>query len=267
MLGTYVRQHSIDLLLEAFLKNGGRQVVSLGGGSDTRPFNLLQRAEFSSTIVIHELDFQVSTARKVSTIKANKQLHHVIPVKSTDESEIHTTNYHLHAKDLRELNASSPLLPGMDPSLPTLVLSECCLCYLEPGESDGVMDWLVKNFQTGLGMILYEPIGGNDQFGVVMKENLAMRGISLPTLNKYPTLLSQTNRLQAWGFTALSRAADMDYIHNNWLDDEDKQRIDNLEFLDEREELDLLLKHYCVAWAVTRNTSFHDAWLAFKSNS
>lgn len=116
-------------------------------------------------------------------------------------------------------------------------------------------------------MVLYEPIGGNDQFGVVMKENLAMRGISLPTLNKYPTLLSQTNRLQAWGFNGFSKAADMDYIHNNWLDDEDKQRIDNLEFLDEREELDLLLKHYCVAWALTSNTPFHNAWLAFKSNS
>ena len=37
-------------------------------------------------------------------------------------------------------------------------------------------------------------------------------------------------------------------IWQKWLRDDEKERIAGLEFLDELEELDMLLKHYCVAW-------------------
>lgn len=268
--GTYIRQYSVDRLVKEFLRHGGKQVISLGSGSDTRPFHLLTDPELNNKgeIIIHEIDFPVSTKRKVTTIKANKELFDIINLDEECESEIHTPNYHLHAKDLREFSETSPLLPGMDSTLPTLVLSECCLCYLEPGESDRVVHWFKHNFQgSGLAMVLYEPLGGNDQFGVVMMQNLSMRGISLPTLHKYPTLEAQIERLQAWGFDGFSRSADIQFIHENWLEEQDKARIDQLEFLDEIEELNLLLRHYCVTWAVTDNMPCKDSWdLQFPSN-
>jgi [phosphatase 2A protein]-leucine-carboxy methyltransferase len=251
--GTYVRNKSIDLLLEEFAKTGERkQIISLGSGSDTRPFHVLDKYP---DIIYHEIDFAVSTSRKVRAILGNEELtrrvgKNVSSIEKTDE--LHTEKYHLHALDLRTLAQDSGLLPHMDSSLETLVISECCLCYLEPAQSEMVINWLVASFTKGLGIVLYEPISKNDSFGEIMIHNLAQRGISLPTLTKYPTLQSQIERLKTHGFQ-WAYSADVHTIHDRWLEKNDRKRIDGLEFLDEREEMNLLLQHYCVVWGGTSN--------------
>lgn len=204
------------------------------------------------------------TKKKAHTIAETSLLSKVIyqnnpPPPTTSDNrphEIHTSDYHLHGCDLRTLNKDSDLLPGMDSSIPTLVISECCLCYLQPDESDKVFEWLVRHFQNGLGVILYEPIGGGDQFGEVMIENLASRGISLPTLKKYPTLQSEITRLdeRSLATNGFAKACDMMYIYEYWISVQERARIARLEFLDEIEELSLLLKHYCVAWTVANGS-------------
>jgi [phosphatase 2A protein]-leucine-carboxy methyltransferase len=67
-------------------------------------------------------------------------------------------------------------------------------------------------------------------------------------MTKFPSLESQIERFKAAGYTEVL-ATSMDVIHDEWLSPEEQQRIHGLEFLDEREELLLLLKHYCVVWA------------------
>ncbi|ANB11615.1 Ppm1p [Sugiyamaella lignohabitans] len=248
--GTYIRVNSIDLLVEAFLNkdDSPKQIISLGAGSDTRPFQLLTNEKYHNRLVYHEIDFPVSTSRKVAAIVADPRFSSAIGTGiEKSENEIHSETYHLHAQDLRNIKSDSfEILRGMDQSIDTLVISECCLCYLEPAESAAVLSWFKSKFSR-MGCIIYEPIGLDDQFGRVMIQNLAVRGISLPTLNKYHSLRSQVERLVALGLEN-SRAADMEFIHDNWLSREDNERIDNLEFLDEREELNLLLRHYCIAW-------------------
>lgn len=255
-----------------FLENTPKcQIISLGAGSDTRPFSLLAKYNTEPTLdgtanklIYHELDFAVTTTKKALTIHGTPQLANVIyreasQVDTPPGAEIHTSDYHLHAVDLRTLNAETSLLPGMDPTLPTLIISECCLCYLQPDESDHVFSFFTNHFsEAGLGMILYEPIGGNDAFGEVMIENLASRGISLPTLKKFPTLQTEVQRLADRGLD-MPRAADMMYIYEHWIPPKELQRISKLEFLDELEELRLLLSHYCVAWTVSRNSP--TAWV------
>lgn len=282
MIGSSVRHFAITSLVDLFLESTGScQIVSLGAGSDTRPFSLLSKynrgPENTPKILYHELDFEVSTIKKVHTILETPLLSNVIygdhpPAPTLTEKqphEIHTTDYHLHACDLRTLKGGTGLLEGMDPNLPTLVISECCLCYLQPEESDHVFAWLVEHFQNGLGVLLYEPIGGGDSFGEVMIENLATRGISLPTLKKYPTLQSEVSRLTERGLTSgggLVKACDMMYIYENWISSEEHARLSKLEFLDEIEELSLLLKHYCVAWTVTNgNPAWVEAFAALPS--
>ena len=267
--GSCVRHLAVTQLVDLFLESTEKcQIISLGAGSDTRPFSLLAKYNKQTAasdnaadvkLIYHELDFAVTTTKKALTIFNSPLLsdviYHASPRPQTPPgAEIHTPDYHLHAADLRTLNATTPLLPGMDPTLPTLVISECCLCYLQPDESDQVFSFLVTNFgHAGLGMILYEPIGGNDAFGQVMVENLATRGISLPTLQRFPTLQAEVHRLADRGM-GVPRAADMMYIYERWITREEKQRISRLEFLDELEELRLLLSHYCVAWTVTPNS-------------
>lgn len=263
-------------MLESVPKSCKCQIISLGAGSDTRPFNAFSQYGVDR-IVYHELDFSVTTEKKVKTILTTPNIKNLVwpssslpsledQAKLTDE--IHTPHYHLHAKDLRTILKSSPLLTGMDPSLPTLVISECCLCYLQPEESDSVLQWLSLNFKNGLAITVYEPIGGNDSFGKVMIENLASRGISLPTLTKFPTLQSQVNRLVERGFSennGVAAAADIWSMYETWISESEKSRISKLEVLDEVEELALLLRHYCISWAVTDPTP-NSSWIkAFKN--
>lgn len=95
-----------------------------------------------------------------------------------------------------------------------------------------------------------------------MTSNLASRNIRLPTLSAYPELGDQRARLKQYGLVDGARAADNEWIWREWVPEEEKERVAGLEFLDEMEELDLLLKHYCVAWGWRDGGQglFSEAW-------
>jgi [phosphatase 2A protein]-leucine-carboxy methyltransferase len=132
-------------------------------------------------------------------------------------------------------------------NVPTLLISECCLCYLSPDEAQSV----IRTFSSlipNLGIAIYEPTNPNSEFGKVMVQNLAMRGLSMPTLQKYPTLQSQLDRLREAGFLHGQSGADILWLWNNWVSPREKERISELEMVDEVEEWELLAKHYIVTW-------------------
>jgi len=52
---------------------------------------------------------------------------------------------------------SEEVLPLLDPSLPTLFLAECVLCYLSPGVGEEIIDWFGQ-FEDCAGVI-YEMCG------------------------------------------------------------------------------------------------------------
>jgi [phosphatase 2A protein]-leucine-carboxy methyltransferase len=84
--------------------------------------------------------------------------------------------------DIREL-PSSPLPQYIDPELPTVVISECCLVYMDPENAATILRWIVDTFgKSGVGSILYEPIGGHDAFGRMMIRNLSVKTPRLPLL-------------------------------------------------------------------------------------
>ena len=211
-------------------------------------------------LLYHELDFPANTQQKVTKIHLHTSLsRHIGPESTilTTDSELHSPNYHIHAIDLRDLNPShaSQAGPGklhhIDPSLPTLLISECCLIYLTPEKADAVVNYFTAQVfhpSTPLGLILYEPTNPFDAFGKVMVANLAARGIVMQTLQKYSSLAIQKERLRAYGFVDGAGAVDVDFLHEEWIAEEEKARVSKVEMLDEVEELNLLAKHYCVVW-------------------
>ncbi|KAL1963885.1 hypothetical protein VTN77DRAFT_7691 [Rasamsonia byssochlamydoides] len=277
-----------------------KQIISLGAGSDTRVFRLFAKRP-SLQLVYHELDFPVNTAAKIRVIRSTPLLQGTLHISSPSSEEdvtisaegdaLHSPFYHIHPIDLRSLakpptttadahsqtssdspsdpehsseknNAPPVLLPGVDTSLPTLLISECCLVYLSPEDAAGVVDYFTKTLfprpstasadssdaGTPLGLILYEPIRPDDPFGKTMVSNLAARGIQLQTLHRYASLDAQRQRLRDHGFDAGQGAADVDFIWENWVSEAEKERVARLEMLDEVEEWKLLAQHYCVAW-------------------
>jgi [phosphatase 2A protein]-leucine-carboxy methyltransferase len=77
--------------------------------------------------------------------------------------------------DIRKLPSESSLPPYLDVNLPTVVISECCLIYMDQQDATALLRWIAETFQgNGIGIILYEPIGGHDAFGKMMIRNLAV---------------------------------------------------------------------------------------------
>ncbi|KAJ5676843.1 uncharacterized protein N7477_002476 [Penicillium maclennaniae] len=230
-----------------------------------------------SDIIYHELDFAVNTTTKIRAIRSTPSLQQALRLDASPDrvtvsemgDELHSPSYHIHPVDLRSLSAGSSLsetLPGVDTTLPTLLISECCLIYLSPTEAAQVVSFFTEhlfgpmnkpagaeedalpNSQTPLGLILYEPIRPDDAFGRTMVSNLATRGIQLQTLHRYASLEAQRARLREHGLDSGQAVADIDFIWERWVSEEEKERVASLEMLDEMEEWRLLARHYCIAW-------------------
>ncbi|OAA68070.1 saga-like transcriptional regulatory complex subunit [Niveomyces insectorum RCEF 264] len=161
-------------------------------------------------------------------------------------------------------------LAGLRRDVPTLVVSECCLCYLQPSEAAGVLRWFADRIPqpagaaadaagAALGVVLYEPIRPHDPFGRTMVANLAARGIVMPTLAVYPDGTAQEARLRQEAGLARAGHRTVDAIWDAWVSAAEKERVNQLDGLDEVEEWILLASHYVVAWG-SRGSYFDAAW-------
>ncbi|KAL1609583.1 carboxy methyl transferase for protein phosphatase 2A [Nothophoma quercina] len=270
--GSYVRTTAIDLLVTNFLlahPSSAKQIVSLGAGTDTRFFRLLD-AYPDVRLIYHEIDFPTNTLPKIACIQRQPVLYRKLPQIPKTSSSYHSATYNIHALDLRSLatpsnDAPLPELPNLDPTIPTLILSEMCLVYLQPQTVQSIISTFTTHYlrpTTPASLVLYEPILPKDAFGRTMISNLQTRNIHLPTLTTYPELGDQRARLSGYGFRDGAKAADTDFIWKHWISEDEKERVASLEMLDELEELELLLKHYCFAWGWRNGDSdvFSKAW-------
>ncbi|KAL3468045.1 leucine carboxyl methyltransferase 1 [Aspergillus heterothallicus] len=294
--GTYVRTTAIDQLVARFLgltpesdsawKQKKKQIISLGAGSDTRVFRLLQ-SDPAPNIIYHEIDFGVNNAAKIKAIRGTPLLQRVlghredVTISDTGDA-LHSPIYHIHPIDLRTLAHQSEAIVSEGVSrlqetvvttLPTLIISECCLVYLSPEEAAGVVRYFTQTLfaksekSETLALVIYEPIRPDDAFGRTMVANLATRGIQLQTLHEYASLEAQRGRLRHQGFDAGQAAADVDFLWERWVSEEEKERVAGLEMLDEMEEWKLLAQHYCVAWGWRKGCVQFNGWEDMEGHS
>lgn len=271
--GTYTRTTALNRLIDSFLDPGpsgsgelqeARQIISLGAGTDTRCFRLFSPQGRRRGLIYHEIDFPPCSSRKRMIVQSTSALRNILPDpvptedgtgsaswRSNPEGE--GNQYWCHGLDLRDLSkdhwrsdASSSRLRGLRTDVPTLLVSECCLCYLESPEAKDVVEYFVDRIPN-LGLVLYEPVKPDDAFGRQMVSNLAARKIQMPTLDAYKNPKDQEDRLRQAGFEEV-RQKTVDDMWGHWVSEEEKERLDGLEGLDEVEEWQLLAGHYIIAW-------------------
>ncbi|TYJ58132.1 leucine carboxyl methyltransferase 1 [Cryptococcus floricola] len=276
-IGTHHRTWGIDLLVEQFLERGGKQIVSLGAGSDTRFWRLMSRDSPPSIHKYVEVDFPHLTSPKAQRIarhhKLSQYLSPIVPGVSPTlpgpgsksysiaqgGTELSSSLFDLIPLDLRPGSSSSKsipstlsaeLLPHLDPSLPTLFLAECLFPYMPPEDSEAIVGWFGETFKDCVGVV-YEMVGLDDSFGKVMRRNLAVRNLSIPG-SVFPTPASQAGRFQVSqlgeGRFDDAGARTLWQVREQAIDPKELQRISKLEILDEIEELRLVLEHYVIAW-------------------
>ncbi|KAL9608649.1 MAG: hypothetical protein Q9167_006533 [Letrouitia subvulpina] len=264
--GTYVRTAAIDKLILSFLAEpcpAQKQIISLGAGSDTRYFRIMTHHPQLPPFAYHELDFPSNTSQKIAAISRSSRLRDLLSsfTVSQDGTALDSATFHISPIDLRTLplfpSKSGETLPArpealnaINPALPSLLISECCLIYLSPQAADNAIFYFTRCLfpsSIPLGLILYEPISPHDAFGKVMVSNLAARGIVLQTLKRYGSLEAQKERLRMYGFSEGEEASTVDDIWE-MVGEVEKERVAVLEMMDEVEEWRLLAGHYCVAW-------------------
>jgi len=253
--GTYVRSTAIDTLVLRFLQaepGTRKQIISLGAGSDTRLLRLVGDHAGEAGVVYHELDFETNVAAKRSVFEKSPALTDRLQRIKDDGCA-----YYLHAADLRDL---PPSLPGIEANLPTLILSECCLCYMPPEQATTAIKYFTDQITKPTALVVYEPIRPFDAFGKTMVSNLASRGIHMQTLKRYSSLDAQRQRLRLAGFDKQgARDVHQLWESDQWISESERERIEKLEWLDEVEEWKLLASHYCVAWG-WKGALFDQAW-------
>ncbi|CAM9736840.1 unnamed protein product [Ectocarpus fasciculatus] len=213
------------------------QVISLGAGKDSLFFRLMDR-ETAASGGYYEVDFPAVSRWKAGLVAKT-------PILSALANDL----YKLVAADLRDIAALEDALitAGVDLAAPTIFLAECVLVYMEPADSNALLQWCASNFPDSL-FAAYEMTSPHDAFGKMMKQNIERMGCMLPGLEPYPSLLSQEDRFKKAGWDS-ANAIDMLKVFQELLDPAEVRRASKIEILDEVEEWELIMHHYCLVVA------------------
>lgn len=259
--GYFARSASMAFLVENFIEryHSKCQIINFGAGFDTLYWRL--KTDSNSKNFKHikyiEVDLSLVTVQKLMAIRRHPQLlSHLNDVQYSGE-ELHSENYHLISFDLRntdkerfkqKLSADC----NVDFDMPTLCISECVLVYMPMSDSSQMISWMCENF-TNFTIINYEQCNMNDRFGKIMLDHMTARHCDLLGVEACDSLDTQISRFKTKGLVHSNAWTLLD-IYRHLLAREDVQRIEHLEFLDERELLEQLLQHYCIVLA-TNNES------------
>jgi tRNA wybutosine-synthesizing protein 4 len=251
--GYFSRWAAFRQLLSQFLESSQakKQIVSLGAGFDTTYFQLLDEGKGPNLYV--ELDFKEVTSKKAAVIENSSQLRDKLGPNasiSVENGQVLSDHYKLLPVDLRDIPKLKDVISfaEMDPSLPTFIIAECVLIYLDPDSSRAIVNWASKTFPTAA-FFLYEQIHPDDAFGHQMIRNLETRGCALLSIDASPTLLAKERLFLDNGWQR-AVAWDMLKVYGSFVDTQEKRRIERLELFDEFEEWHMMQEHYCVTYAV-----------------
>nr|XP_015214004.1 PREDICTED: tRNA wybutosine-synthesizing protein 4-like [Lepisosteus oculatus] len=252
--GYYVRWKAVDHCVREFLRGTAgstrRQVLSLGAGFDSLYFRLHSAGALEGCVVF-ELDFPDVSRRKAALVAASPSLMGAVqsPTPPLQPVCLYSEQYRLLGADLRELRGVESALmgAGLDPTAPTLLLSEVVLTYMETERSDALIGWAAGLLPHAV-FVMYEQLRPHDPFGRVMQEHFRRLSSALHALSEYPDTEAQRRRFLDRGWEHCV-CLDMNHFYLGQLGPGERQRVEALEPFDEFEEWHQKCSHYFILTA------------------
>lgn len=194
---------------------------------------------------------------------------YVISISSKDNTNErqHKSSYHLIGHDLRKspsdlFDLISHPQHAYDTSIPTLFILECVVMYLPDDASRELLRYISSSVseQAFAAVVLYDPVPNHDRFGEVMLMNLEKAGIILNerkrrqqveedepmlSLETTRTVSDQLSKMIQCGFTTAVGCDMLNAYNYGLIPMQDVRHASRCEMLDELEEFNLLMQHYC----------------------
>ena len=251
--GYYIRYKSLECSFETIVKNlcqkNNRkfQILSIGAGFDTTYFNVKSKNK-TENFVFFEVDLPSNVARKSKLIERSEICRKQLKAPKFSEDGIVDDNFVLFACDLADQVRLDARLSkfGFDFSLPTVILSECVITYMQEKDSTSLIKFLASKLAHA-SFIVYEQIRPSDAFGQFMVEHFKNIGSPIKGVHKYSSTRAHEMRYRDSGWRHSTSKTLTDVFHS--LDKEEVERIRNLEPFDEYEEFFLKMSHYLVVCA------------------
>lgn len=253
--GYFVRVRTVQRYLLNFCNQftEKRQFIFLGSGFETTPLQLSQRKEnFIAEVDFSEVMYTKKEMYSNSSFANNLDLHCFSHWNEIADTTFRRDNHLLIGRDLNDTSTSlieTLINYGIRPDIPTAIVSECVLVYLDGSSIIQLIEQFSARFDT-ISWLTYDMVNLNDGFGKTMLKNIKASGIDLPGFVSYPTMQSQIERFLHHGWASAVGQTMLTTYQN--LSEEEKHRINQIEKLDEWEEWNLLLDHYSFVLA-TKN--------------
>uniref|UniRef100_K3X9P2 [phosphatase 2A protein]-leucine-carboxy methyltransferase n=1 Tax=Globisporangium ultimum (strain ATCC 200006 / CBS 805.95 / DAOM BR144) TaxID=431595 RepID=K3X9P2_GLOUD len=242
--GYYLRHLAITQCVDLFLSNHSSrvQIVSLGAGFDTLFFRLMQQSrrdisfaevdcqgivDAKKDILLNDATFAELFTPDGKNVTPDGGAAAVALQCSVDAQQ---STYSLISCDLGDATRikASLVAAGVDPSLPTLVIAECVVSYLDPTRGTELLQWLSEWFADATAVI-YDPFALNDAFGETLQRYFAVKGCELRSLREFQDANDHYRRFLSLAKWETCRIMDMNAIYEGCTDVREKQRLSTLE--------------------------------------
>lgn len=211
--GYYVRMKAVEDVLQSFLTTvGKKQVVSLGAGFDTLYFRLYEMAGGKmDDIYVVEIDFPDLVKRKAALIKSDTLTSRCVSDQPSEEKCSDnilyklSPSYSLIGADLSETQRLGYLLSHktqLQQDLPTFILSECVMTYMDHKMSTELIEFLCEFFPRSV-FVTYEQINPWDAFGVFMRGHFDKMNSSLKAITTFSSIQLQCERYRTCGYKSV----------------------------------------------------------------
>ena len=251
--GYYVRYKSLESSFENIVqtlcdrKDRKFQILSIGAGFDTTYFSTKLKTK-ADNFVFYEIDLPSNVSRKSKLIERSDRCVKMLKNPTFSPDGIVDENFILFACDLADqVKLNTRLLNyNFDFNLPTVILSECVITYMEEKDSTNLIRFLASKLPHA-SFIVYEQIRPLDGFGQFMVEHFKTIGSPIKGVHKYSDTERQARRYQDCGWQQCQTRTLTEVF--NSLEQREINRIKTLEPFDEFEEFVLKTSHYLVVCA------------------